>query len=148
MISVELNTAVRKHLDEENPVGKKVEILPLLAYENTEAPFIVYSEEQSTFSDEQWFMRQSNIIYYVYDNNISRMKDLSHAIDKFLNVGDNVQHIMANLELPGAEYGDYRYRLASCRKIIGSVFPATEREGFSGQMSIFSVVYLDQDIEP
>jgi hypothetical protein len=146
MISIELNVALNQHLLDTFGPGVLDGVFPLSAYDDTKAPFILFFEDQGTLNEEQWFMRVSNIIYYIYDNDISRMKDISHTIDKFLNVGDNVQAITSKIEPPSVNYGEQRYRLVTCRKVAGSMFPPAEREGFATQMSNFRVVYLDQDV--
>jgi hypothetical protein len=148
MISVEINTAIKDYFATLGAPYSNIPFLPLSAYDQTEAPFILYFEYQETFNDEQWFLKNSNLMYYIYDNNISRMKDIAHKLDLFLNVGDNVQGIVAQIEAPNEEYGQLRYRLRGSRKIAGSAFPPPEREGFASQMLNFRVVYLDQDIEP
>lgn len=145
MISVELNTALKSNLASKLSYGSGISVFPLSAYDQTTAPFILYFEDQSTLSDEQWFVKTSNVMYYVYDNDISRMKDIAHVIDKFFNVGDDVSNIRSKFSSPGSGYGKYRYRLVSSRKIAGSGFPPLEREGFAAQMLNFRVVYLDED---
>jgi hypothetical protein len=145
VISVELNTALKTHLTSSLAYGAEINVFPLSAYDQTTAPFILYFEDQTTLSDEQWFVKTSNVMYYVYDNNISRMKDIAHVIDRFFNVGDEISGIRSKFSSPGADYGSYRYRLVSSRKIAGSGFPPIEREGFAAQMLNFRVVYLDQD---
>ena len=144
MISVEINTALKAHLDDAEGILSSIPIIPLSAYDQTVAPFIVYMEYSGTQSEEQWFLRISNIMYYIYDNNISRMKDIARQIDFFLNVGDNVQDIKENMTTPSPSYGEFRYRLTNSRKIAGSMEPPIEREGFAMQMLNFRVVYLDQ----
>jgi hypothetical protein len=144
MISVELNTALKAHLDSlDNSMYHNIKVFPLSAYDETKAPFILYLEYSGTQSEEQFFLRVSNIMYYVYDNNISRMKDIAYEIDKFFNVGDDISQICDKITVPSQSYGNLRYRLTNSRKVSGSVLPPAEREGFAAQMLNFRVVYLD-----
>jgi hypothetical protein len=144
MISVEINTALKAHFNTfSGNVYKNIKIFPLSAYDETDAPFIVYYEYAGTQSEEQWFLKISNVMYYVYDNDISRMKDISHEIDKFLNVGDNVSGIRGKITVPSSTYGSLRYNLKTSRKVAGSVLAPMEREGFASQMLNFRMVYVD-----
>lgn len=144
MISVELNTALKAYFLQENEsASKNIKIFPLSAYDETAAPFILYFEYSGTQSEEQWFLKVANVMYYVYDNDISRMKNIAHQIEQFFNVGDNVQNIKNLISVPNASYGPLRYRLTNSRKVSGSVLPPVEREGFAAQMLNFRVVYVD-----
>lgn len=147
MLSVEINTAIKNHFSSLGTPYSSVTIHPLSAYENTQAPFIVYFEYEGTLSEEQYFIKVTNLIYYIYDNNISRMKDIAYQLDLFMNVGDKVSGIKEALSAPSSSYGDYRYRLANCRKTAGATFPPIEREGFSSQSLNFRAVYLNQEVE-
>lgn len=144
MISVEMNTALKAHFAAStDPVMKNIKIFPLSAYDETTAPFILYFEYSGTQSEEQWFLKVSNVMYYVYDNNISRMKDIAYEIEQLFNVGDNVEDIKDLISAPSATYGNFRYRLTNSRKVSGSTLPPVEREGFAAQMLNFRVVYVD-----
>lgn len=142
MISVELNTAVKTQLTSLGSPYSDVDIFPLSAYENTDAPFITYFEYPGTQSEEQFFLKISNVIYYIYDTDISRMKDIAWELDKFLNVGDNIELIKSYISMP-AGYGSNRYRLTTCRKVSGIMLAPNEREGFAVQSLNFRVVYID-----
>lgn len=144
MISIELNTALKAHfLAENESASKNIKIFPLSAYDETTAPFILYFEYAGTQSEEQWFLKISNVMYYIYDNDISRMKNVAYQIEQFFNVGDNVEDIKALISTPNDNYGPLRYRLTNSRKVSGSVLPPIEREGFAAQMLNFRVVYVD-----
>lgn len=144
MISVEINTALKTHLDSLNvSMYQNIKVFPFSAYDETAAPFIVYYETAGTQNEEQWFLRVSNVMYYVYDNNISRMKDIAYQIDKFLNVGDDVAEIRGKITVPSSTYGSLRYRLKTSRKVAGSTLAPIEREGFASQMLNFRMVYVD-----
>lgn len=144
MISVELNTALKSHFQSlSDPTLANIKIFPLSAYDETTAPFILYFEYSGTLSEEQWFIKVANVMYYVYDNDISRMKDIAYQIEKFFNVGDDVDEIKALVSTPGASYGSLRYRLTNSRKVSGSTLPPVEREGFAAQMLNFRVVYVE-----
>jgi hypothetical protein len=145
MISVEINTALKKHLEDLGSFYKNVPIFPLYAYDQTQAPFILYSESDTTLNDEQYFIKISNILYYIYDNDMSRMKDIAYQIDKFMNVGDKVIGIKKMINSPSESYGEKRYRLTSSRKSLGAMFPPLEREGFASQSLDFRVFYLNID---
>jgi hypothetical protein len=144
MISVELNTALKAYFLAENyPASRNIKIFPLSAYDETSAPFILYFEYSGTQSEEQWFLKVANVMYYVYDNNISRMKDIAYQIEQFFNVGDNVENIKQLISPPNESYGGLRYRLTNSRKASGSVLPPAEREGIAAQMLNFRMVYVD-----
>ena len=146
MIAVELNTALKAHLLTLGTPYSTVKLRPLSAYGTTDAPFVIYNEFLSTVSDEKYFMRVSNITYVVYDNDISRMKDIAYYIEQFLNVGDNCEGIRALLEYPyyDAYYNNtFRYRITSVRLMSGGTIPPVEREGFAGMSMSFRVGYVN-----
>ncbi len=143
MIAVELNTAVEAHLSTLGSYYPNVELLPLSGYEDTKVPFIIYFEYPGSQNDEQFFLRVSNVIYYIYDTDISRMKDVGYQLEQFLHVGDNVQPIKSLIAPPSVDYGDLRYRITTSRLVSGSVAPPIEREGFAYKSLNFRVVYLD-----
>jgi len=145
MLSVEINTAIKSHFSSLGSPYSLATIHPLFAYDNTSAPFIVYSEFEGTLSEEQYFVKVSNLIYNIYDNNISRMKDIAYQLDLFMNVGDSVSGIKQALSSPSASYGQSRYRLTSCRKTSGATFPPIEREGFSSQSLNFRAIYINEE---
>jgi hypothetical protein len=145
MISVEINTAVKSHFEQLGYPYASVPIVPFSAYDQAEAPFIVYFDYEGTLNEEQYFIKISNVIYYIYDNNISRMKNIAYNLDKFMNIGDKVAGIKKEMSIPSQSYGPYRYRLVNSRKTSGATFPPLEREGFASQSLNFRVVYLDQD---
>jgi len=142
MIAVEINTALNTYFTSLGDPYDKIDIYPLSAYEDTPAPFIVYFEYPGTQNDEQYFLKVSNVVYYIYDNDISRMKNIGWKLDRFLNVGDNIGQIISYMNLP-SEYGEIRYRLTTSRKVAGSMLPPIEREGFAMQSLNFRMVYTD-----
>lgn len=147
MISPELNTAVKSHLFTLGTPYSTVRFFPLSAYETTQAPFIVYNEYFGTQNEEQFFLKISNVIYTIYDNDISRMKDIAYYIEKFLNVGDMIEDIKSLIDPPYySYYGDSstRFRITTCRLVSGGLTPPVEREGFAAYQLNFRVVYLHE----
>jgi hypothetical protein len=144
VISVELNTALKSHLNDlEDSRFHNLKIFPLTAYDDVQSPFLLYMEYSGTQSEEQWFLKVSNVMYYIYDTDISRMKDIGHEIEQFFNVGDNIADIRGKIVVPSQDYGPLRYRLMGSRKVAGSTIPPIEREGFAAQLLNFRVVYVD-----
>jgi len=145
MISVELNTAIKQHFADLGEPYEDIQFFPLSAYDTSKPPFIVFFDYEGTLNEEQYFIKISNVIYYIYDNDISRMKDIAYQLERFMSVGDKVQGIRAALSAPSENYGDFRYRLVNSRKTAGAVFPPIEREGFASQSLNFRVVYVDSE---
>jgi len=145
MISVELNTAVKAKFQTLGSPYNAIKFIPLSAYENTTAPLIIYTEFPGTFNDEQFFMSVSNVVYSIYDNNISRMKDIAYQLNKFLNVGDRLDEVKSYLTVPYQGVSGetaYRYRITGCRQVSGSAVAPPEREGFSVQTLNFRITYV------
>jgi hypothetical protein len=142
MISIELNTAVKAHLTSLGSPYDQVEILPLAGYEATSAPFIIYNEYPGTQNEEQFFLRISNVVYTIMDDDISRAKDVAYQLEQYLNVGDYVAGIKSDITNP-YDSGPLRYRLTTCRLVSGSGTAASQREGFTSISRNFRVVYLD-----
>jgi hypothetical protein len=146
MISVELNTALKSKFIALGAPYNNIKFFPLSAYQETEAPFIVYTQFDGTRSEEQFFLSIANVIYTVYDNDISRMKDVVYEMDNFLNVGDHVGEIKSLLYTPysgTSSLSDLRYRIEGVRRVGGSPLPPLEREGFSSYAVNYRVVYLN-----
>lgn len=147
MISVELNTAVKSKLLTLGTPYSTVQFIPLSAYQSNEGPFVVYTQFDGTQSEEQFFLKVANVVYNVYDTDISRMKDVAYQIEKFLNVGSGVEEIKSLLSTPyytsSGSPPPLRYRITTSRKVAGSTRPPLEREGFSSYTLNFRIVYLD-----
>jgi hypothetical protein len=146
MISVELNTAIKSKFVILGQPYNTIPIIPLSAYGDTEAPFIVYSQFDGTRDDERFFLKIANVIYTIYDNDISRMKDIAHQMDLFLNVADYVDDIKSLLYTPyegTSALSDLRYRITTIRKVGGNPSAPVERDGFSSYMLNFRVVYVN-----
>jgi hypothetical protein len=141
MISVELNTALKDHFQTVGEPYSSIPIFPLSAYADTKAPFILYYEYSGTQNEEQFFLGVSNVVYYIYDTDISRMKDIGYVLGKFFNVADDIDPIKEALSM-STEYGDLRYRLTGSRLVAGSVIPPIEIEGLAVQTLNFRVTYL------
>lgn len=142
MISIELNTAIKDKFADLGSPYSDIEIVPLSGYENTEAPFIIYNEYPGTQSEEQFFLRISNVVYTIMDNDLSRAKDIEYQLEQFLNVGDFVADIKSRETSPYSS-GPLRYRLTTVRLVAGSGSAPVEREGFIPLVRNFRVVYLD-----
>ena len=113
-----------------------IEIFPINGYGDTSSPFITWIEFPSTRNNEQYWLRQSSLTYYVYDNDLSRGKDISKHIDSFLNIGDDVSSIKD--EIVSSDY-----RLCWSRLVGGGMFPALERDGYTSITRTFEVGYID-----
>ena len=142
MISVELNTAIKAKFTALGSPYSTISILPLAGYEDTVAPFIIYTEFTGTMGEEKFFMGVSNVVYTIYDDDISRLKDVGYELNKFLNVGDRLSVIKPLLTSPYTS-GPLRYRITTIRKVAGGTTPPLEREGRASMSLNFRVVYLE-----
>ena len=144
MIAIEINTAIKDFFSDEGSPYAGIDITPLFAYNDSSGPFIVYYEFPGTQSEEQFFLRVSNVIYYVYDNDIDRASQIARKLDEFLNVGDEVEYIKSRILAP-YYYGYLNYRLTTSRLVSGSMMPPPEREGFSVISRNYRMVYVNVD---
>lgn len=146
MISVELNTAIKSKFIALGTPYNGTPFIPLSGYETSAVPFIIYTQLDGTLGEERFFMRVANIIYTIYDNDISRMKDIAYQMDLFLNVGDRVGEIKSLLYTPydgTSSLSDLRYRIEGVRRVAGNPQPPIEREGFASYTLNYRVVYLN-----
>ncbi len=136
MIATDINPIITNHLVTLGYVD--IEIYPINAYGNTAAPFITWLEFPSVRSSEVFWMNQSTLTYSVFDNDLSRAKDISVAIQKFLNLGDDVEALknLITTENPN-------YRICWIRFSTGGMFPPLEREGYASMTRSFDVGYVE-----
>jgi len=116
--------------------GTTPEVLPLYGYEDTAAPFIVYSWIHTNVSVEKYFQQKAIARYFIYDNQIDRMNAIVEEIKTLLNVGDDTGNIKS---LVPAGTG---YRLLWSYALSGFPGPPLEREGFSYASIEFEVGYI------
>lgn len=136
MIAPNLNKIIKLHLEDEG--YRNIEIYPLNAYGDSKAPFITWAEFSTSKDVEKFWMTQSIITYSIFDNDASRAKDIAISLQKFLNVGDDVQFLREDMISPEPEY-----RLCWCRFYNGGMFPPLEREGYVSITRSFEVGYID-----
>lgn len=146
MISVELNTAIKSKFIELGSPYNGIPIIPLSGYNTTESPFIIYTQFDGVRDEERFFILIANVIYTIYDNDISRMKEIAYQMDQFLNVGDHIDEIKSLLYTPyegTSNLADLRYRITTIRRAGGNPGATSEREGFSSYMLNYRVTYLN-----
>jgi hypothetical protein len=135
MISLIINPVLENYL--QNSGFEDIQIYPINAYENSTAPFITWLEFPTTKNNEIYWMRQSNVTYTIYDNNLSNAKDISKKLEKLLNIGDNVSYIKSQASLP------VDYTLCWSRMIGGGMFPPIDREGYASISRTFEIGYIE-----
>lgn len=135
----DLNTTLIENLDWDTiSDGIVPEFLPILGYEDTTAPFVLYSIIPRIVSEEKYFLNKDYIRYYVYDNNYDRMMRISRKIREFLNVGSDEELAALKALLPT----DCQFRItASFLRNAVSLAPI-EREGFLNTANEFDVYYV------
>lgn len=136
MICPNLNPVLKSHL-----VGlgyKDIEIYPINAYGSSVAPFITWLEFPTTANAEVYWMYRANVTYAVFDNDLSRAKDIAIAIQKYLNVGDDIDSLKALMTSPTPQY-----RLCWSRMSGGGMFPPVERDGYSSITRVFDIGYIE-----
>ena len=70
----DLNTAIVATIDWDAVSGGVIpDFIPLIGYEDTTAPFVLYSIIPRIVSAEKYYQSRDYIRYYVYDNDIDRM---------------------------------------------------------------------------
>jgi hypothetical protein len=136
MIAMDLNPIIKDYLIDEG--YRNIEIYPINAYGSSKAPFITWLEFPSVRSSEAFWMHQSTLTYTVYDNDLSRAKDIAILIQKFLNVGDDIQSIKDAISTDSQEY-----RICWSRFTTGGMFPPLEREGYASISRSFDVGFID-----
>jgi hypothetical protein len=136
MIGTNINPLLKSHL-QTNGFGS-VEIYPINAYANSSAPFITWVEFPSTKSSEIYWMHQSTLTYSIFDNDLSRAKDIAILIQKYLNVGDDISSLKTLMTSPTPIY-----RLCWSRFVNGGMFPPLEREGYASMTRSFEVGYVE-----
>ena len=135
MIANNLNVILKTYLQSEG--YNSIEIYPINAYSTSEAPFITWLDFPSIKDGEQYWMYESTITYSVFDNDLSRGKDIALKIEDFLNVGDDISSLKSQLSgqsLP--------FRMLWCRMVGGGMFAPLEREGYTSINRVFQVGYV------
>ena len=135
MIALDINPALKLYLANNNFAD--VELYPLNAYRDYDAPFITWTEYPSTKNSEEYWMRDSILTYYIYDNDISNAKNLAYKIENFLNVGDLTQDIKNLIANPISGY-----RVCWSRMNTGNMSNAMERDGLNCISRVFDIGYL------
>ena len=135
MISLTLNPVLQSYL--QSLSYENIEIYPINAYGDSQAPFITWLEFPNTRSNEVFWMRQSNVTYTIYDNDLARAKNIAKNIEKLLNIGDNVLYIKSQIT------NSVDYTLCWSRMIGGGMFPPIDREGYASISRTFEVGYIE-----
>lgn len=136
MIAPNLNPIVKSHLIS---LGyNNIEIYPINAYASSTPPFITWLEFPTVRSDETFWLHEASITYSVFDNDLSRAKDIAIALQQYLNVGDSVDNLKSLMGNPAP-----LYRLCWCRFATGGMFPPLERDGYSSISRTFNVGYIE-----
>lgn len=138
-IVYDINTALKDLLDWDTlNDGTVPEFIPITGYENTTAPFILYSIVPRVVSHEKYYQNRDGIRYYVYDNNIDRMWAISRAIRDALNVTSDEGLETLKSAIPTTS--EYRILWSVLRHSIS--FGPAEREGFANTANEFEVAYV------
>ena len=135
MIATNLNVILKSHLQSEG--YSSIEIYPINAYASSTAPFITWLEFPSIKDGEQYWMYQSTITYNVFDNDLSRGKDIALKIENFLNVGDDIAGLKSQMSGQSPAF-----RMLWSRMLGGGMFAPLEREGYTSINRIFEVGYI------
>lgn len=136
MIGQNLNPVVKSHLVD---LGyHDIQIYPINAYGSSKAPFITWLEFPTTFNQEIFWMYQANLTYAIFDNDLSRSKDIAIAIQKFLNVGDDIESLRDSMASSSPQY-----RLCWSRMSGGGMFPPIERDGYTSITRVFDIGYIE-----
>jgi hypothetical protein len=135
MISLDINPALKTYLALQGFAD--VDLYPMNAYRDYQAPFITWIDSPSTRSAEEYWLKDSILTYYIYDNDLSRAKNIAYKIEEFLNIGDNVLYIKTLITNPISNY-----RLCWSKLNSGSMSPALEREGLTCISRVFDVGYI------
>lgn len=126
MIVYDVNEVIKAGVDWSTVNGGTTpEIMPLLGYSDSEAPFIVYSWIPSIVSNEKFFQQKMLIRYFVYDNNIDRMNAIVEEIRLLMNKADDLDSIRSLVPVGS----DYRILWSVATGGLPGI--PLEREGFS-----------------
>lgn len=135
MIATNLNIILKSYLQDQG--YNSIEIYPINAYSSSTAPFITWLEFPSIKDGEQYWMYQSTITYSIFDNDLSRAKDIALKIENFLNVGDDISSLKTLMTGQ-----DPVFRMLWSRMLGGGMFAPLEREGYTSINRIFEVGYV------
>ena len=134
MIGHNINPVLKSHLV---TLGyRDIEIYPINAYSSSKAPFITWIEFPSTAGRENFWMYEASLTYAIFDNDLSRAKDIAVDIQKYLNVGDDIDALKALMVSP-------EYRLCWSRMNGGGMFPPVERDGYTSITRVFDIGYIE-----
>jgi hypothetical protein len=136
MISTNLNVILKSHLQSQG--YSSLEIYPINAYSSSTAPFITWLDFPSIKDAEQYWLYESTITYSIFDNDLSRAKDIALKIEDFLNVGDDISSLKTLMTGQ-----DLAFRMLWCRMSGGGMFAPLEREGYTSINRIFQVGYVN-----
>ena len=136
MIAMDINPILRNYLITQG--YNDIEIYPINAYGDSSAPFITWLEFPAVRNAESYWMQQSVLTYSVYDTDLSRAKDIAILIQKFLNIGDDIETLKTSILDSTPEF-----RLCWIRFASGGMFPPAERDGFASITRSFDVGYVE-----
>jgi len=137
-----VNTALKNMIDWDTlNDGTVPDFLPITGYENTTAPFVLYSIVPRVVSNEKYFQAKDGFRYYVYDTNIDRMWAISRAIRDALNVTSDEGLETLKAALPG----DCEFRILWSVLRHSISFGPAEREGFANTANEFEIAYVRDD---
>jgi len=112
------------------------EFIPITGYDDTVAPFILYSFISRMEDIERYYISVDNLRFYVYDNNIDRMWAVSRAIRNYLNVGDDIETLKGDIP------SDSQFRVLNSALVSALSLPPIERDGFVCTVNEFKVKYV------
>lgn len=135
MIAIDINPILKSHLFSQG--YKDIEIYPINGYGDSTVPFITWLEVPSVRSPEAFWLHQTILTYAIYDNDLSRCKNIAIILQKFLNVGDDISSLKALISSQ-----DQDFRICWARFSSGNMFTAAERDGFYSITRSFEIGYL------
>ena len=135
MIGPQLNSAVLNHLISQG--FESIEIMPMLGYEDTSPPFILWTEFDISTGYENPIIQESTVMYHIYDTSVKTALDIEYHMKRFLTPEHNVANLNSLITIPNLQY-----RIICSSLLGGGLYPPLEREGFISKALMISVCYV------
>ena len=126
----DINTLLKADTDLANIAGKTMNFFPVIGYSNEAPPFVIYNYNPAIPSVESYWNRYDGVRYCIYDNDVSRLLNLSERFIEILGEGDQIQGSVPSSNV----------RVLSTALVNSSLSEPIEKDGWY-EMSLDFYVY-------
>lgn len=134
MIAPQLNSAIQQHLIEKGEYYG-LDIMPFQGYADTNPPFILWDEVNIPTNAP--FLKQSLVMYHIYDNKVATLEDIEYHISRFLDYEFNAAVVNSKITMANPSY-----RITAITHTGGGMHAPLQRDGFAAKSLVYDVHYV------